>query len=308
MTRSTRIAMLGLVLAGGLLAGCEGAKFENPLDINRLLEKLSPPSGTELATMAFSSPDPDVRRKGVVQLAEKDWALKEPYLEGFAMLAGSDPDPTVRAAAVRALGKAGDPKYAKVLVAMLSDESEMVRWDAAEALNRSPSELAPEKLQEVALNDESHDVRAAAVKALRHYGSAEVFATLFDAMAARNFTVRYQAHQALVEMTRMDKGYERADWPAPAELAARAQPVEGQPMHHRWYDPFGLFEPKPDFRPREYDFGERPWWDWLSVTDPQPADEAPEPAGQDSPWWDPFGLTRRAEPVVPASQPSETGE
>ena len=197
-------------------------------------------SSKELVAMAFDPADADRRREGVVGLSEKRWGRSEQYLHAYAVISKKDPEPSVRCAAVEALGKANDPQYLPDIVAALSDESASVRLQAATVLDRTPGDIAVEPLQKHAISDSSVDVRMWSAKALRHYRQKPVLATLVRCLADESFGVCYKAHEALVELTGRDLGYEAEDWTAAAageDLLAPAPP-----------DP------------------RRPWWDWFGVT------------------------------------------
>jgi len=226
--------------------------------------RLWPRSGKELAAMAFGSEDPDIRREGVVELSKKSYGLRPLYLDGYAMLVEKDKDASVRCAAVRALGKAGDPNYVPQLAAALSDESEAVRWDAAVALSNVHGPEAVEPLRRAAVSDESAHVRAAAAKALRLYRRGDVVQTLRRCLMDDEFSVRYEAHASLVAIAYSDQGYDPKAW----EQVERKLPE--QPV---W---------------------SRPWWDWFSVTRRGRRDvpAQTQPAKERRPWWDWFSVTR----------------
>jgi hypothetical protein len=123
---------LAAVLTGCSKGGGEGGN----VTLNSMVQKLSGPAPSQLVAWAFDPNDPDRRRQGVVGLSSKDWGLKEPYLKGYAALLKTDKDPLVRAAAVRALGRAQDPNYAPDITRALMDTDVTVRQDAATALDK----------------------------------------------------------------------------------------------------------------------------------------------------------------------------
>ena len=171
--------------------------------------------------MAFDPNDADRRRKGIELLSKKDWGLAEPYLKGYAMLLKTDKDPSVRSVAVRALGKAVATKYLPNVIKAMEDESVTVRWDAVAAFDSivisSPfsadSITALDPLRKHAVSDESVDVRAACAKALRHFHEVPTIRTLKKCLLDEDFSVRYQAHASLVEITGLDLGYVPRNWP-----------------------------------------------------------------------------------------------
>lgn len=228
---------MALLLPVWLTVGC-GGDGDNSLDA-KLKGLLTGGSATDDVRKFADPDDPDRRREGIEGLAERDFGHEEPYLKGYAMALESDPDPLVRCAAARALGQAGDPKYVPALAAALDDENAAVRWDAAVALDDVRGEEAIGPLQRTALRDESVDVRRSCARALRHYRTPRVLHTLSRALDDPSFTVRYEAHRSLVEMTGRDLGYDSYAWAA----------EEGADL---------LAEPPAEPR--------KPWWDWMGVT------------------------------------------
>lgn len=238
------MALLATVLLG--LSGC-GDKAKT---LDEAQRKLFGPPPKELVAMAFDPDDADRRREGIIGLSKKDWGLQEPYLKGYASLLKTDANETVRAAAARALGKARNLAYIDTLVDALFDESEMVRWDAALALDaptfvdRRQSTRALRVLVDASAEDKSPDVRAAAAKVLRNYRRPEAVQALVKGLRDDKFVVRWQAHASLVELSGRDNGMNAADWAGFVnELTAAPTPAAG-----------------------------KPWWDWAGVTNrPQPS-------------------------------------
>jgi len=182
--------------------------------------------------MAFDPNDPDRRREGIIGLSQHDYGLKEPYLEGYATLLRSDRDPLVRAAAVRALGKAQDPNYLPAVTAALSDPSVTVRQDAAAALGSLTGPAATGPLCRAALEDEDKLVRAHCAQALRHYRQQPVYDTLVKCLSDPAFAVRYEAHESLVALGGTDLGYDPRAW-SRAGLPAKQAKGEARPWW-RW--------------------------------------------------------------------------
>src|SRR5688500_8104495 len=77
---------------------------------------------------------PDMRRKGIVKLSDKKWGRQDPYLKQYEQMAKSDPDPSVRAMAIRALNRGRDKRAVAVFVSSLEEKNENVRLEAAKAL------------------------------------------------------------------------------------------------------------------------------------------------------------------------------
>jgi len=250
----TFLALLAAVLTGCSKGGGEGGN----VTLNSMVQKLSGPAPSQLVAWAFDPNDPDRRRQGVVGLSSKDWGLKEPYLKGYAALLKTDKDPLVRAAAVRALGRAQDPNYAPDITRALMDTDVTVRQDAATALDKVHDDNSATSLRNRAISDVDQDVRANSCRALRHHRDIAVVRTLVDCLSDKAFSVRYQAHESLVEIVGKDLGYDPRDWADLADAVALA--------------------------PKAAPPDEAPWWDWMRVTKPgsqpatKPASTAPTAA------------------------------
>lgn len=272
--------ILGALLSCVFLAGC---KEDEPFTVDQAIKNAlgadnAPPA--EVAARVFDESDPDIRRAAIEALMEKSWALRDPYLKRFAMLTNprAEEDPSVRAVAVRALGKAGNTKYQPELIAALDDENPIVRREAATVLQRMPDDRAVIRLQSMAIADPSATVRAPAAVALRHYRSDAVFRTLLRCLSDEDFLVRSSAHESLVFQTGVDKGWDPLAWAGdPDELGREVLP-----------------EPQVRYR-------KRPWWDWMKVTGET---ESIEPEKDNSqPWWDWFGVTDEDNADQPAAEP-----
>jgi HEAT repeat protein len=87
-------------------------------------------------------------------------------LEPLEKALSQDPSPEVRAIAAQGLGYLGQPGSAKVLGRALHDPDQSVRWWAASSLVTVRPDPAVEDLAQAVTQDESADVRRAAVRAL----------------------------------------------------------------------------------------------------------------------------------------------
>lgn len=256
----------GLALLLSALAGCDQANQEDRT-LQGMYKKMVGTSPKQEVAMAFDPNDADNRRVGITKLSNRDYGLKEPYLKGYAAILRNDQEPLVRSVAARALGKAKDPAYLMDLVHALADKDPGVRVDVAVALDSLTGEGAIEALRVHAAQDPAEDVRAHAAKALRHYPRKEVQETLLGCLQDKSFTVRYQAHAALVEMTGRDAGYDPDAWTGLTIVGGASRPETARP----WWDWMGVqkgaggaaggaaaTQPGPT---------SRPWWDWMGTTE-----------------------------------------
>src|SRR5262245_48338718 len=124
---------LALPIALLLLAGCE-ANFRPGTE--SLLDAVNAgPTPREMAEMATNQYDANERYLGVLGLANENFAGEPVYIRLFVDSI-KDPEPSVRAAAVRGLANHGEPVHVPLLVKALSDPDTLVRLEAARGLQR----------------------------------------------------------------------------------------------------------------------------------------------------------------------------
>jgi HEAT repeat protein len=159
------------------------------------------------------SPSADARIRGINGLVARDFGKQPAYTRVYKAVAENDPDPLVRAVAIRALNRSRDRTAVPILIRGLSDANEWVRLESAKALVRLPDPSAiPPLLQTIRRPDETRDVRIAAVDALRHYKNMEVARTLAALLAERDFSIVWQSRRSLRDITRKDFQYDAAKW------------------------------------------------------------------------------------------------
>jgi len=226
-----------LLVSSILCSGCHG-KGKGPVGsfMSTLIEPLRQEDPSEVARNAFNVTDADKRRRAVSLFAAAPFGGDKPYLRLYRMMLGGgitgktvmvgspDPDATVRAAAVKALGLHGTVDDVKIIIPRLDDQVAFVRWEAAEALGQihSPSAIRPllrtvrEKtgLKEGADSDgdQDADVRQACAIALGQYATPAVFDGLVAALDDSNFGVAHAARDSLMTLTGYDMGVEPGDW------------------------------------------------------------------------------------------------
>ena len=230
------------------------------------------PSPAELAKQ-LGDDDPDLRREAIEKLARKKWGRREPYLKLYAAFT-LDESPTVRSAAVRALGRSGATQYAKDVALALKDRESTVRWDAAVALDSLADDGVVGPLSRSAAADSATEVRVAAAAALRHYRRRDVLETLLERLDDPEFAVRFQAGESLEHLTGEEGGTDPAAWRR--ILAAKPDPF-ARPEKKRWWQ---RRRRKPAADKAEAESG-RPWWDWMGVT--RKKEVTPEPPATTAP-------------------------
>jgi hypothetical protein len=165
---------------------------------------------------------PDRRRQGILQLANYRFARTNPiYAKRWDQIA-TEPaaDPTVRAAAIRAMNHARDNRHSQTFVDALGDADAAVRLEAAKALANLPNAAAVPKLIDRLQHDDNQDVRIACADALREYKTPEVARALVGVLPERQFGVAYRARESLILMTGHNFRWDEGAW---LEYFAKAQ-------------------------------------------------------------------------------------
>ena len=133
------------------------------------------------------------------RLGRSDQAVKL-----FTKLAKTDPDPTVRSAAVQALGESGNATAVVPLTEILASEAKaQVRIDAAVALGKVRGPEAVRPLLSQLSKDRVSEVQAASARALGEYRYPGVVQALVAAMLNDDFSIVFEAQQSLEKLTDM---------------------------------------------------------------------------------------------------------
>jgi HEAT repeat protein len=170
---------------------------------------------------------PDARREAVAAIVTQwSWGTQPPYPGYYKKFAQTDPDPTVRAMAIRALNICRDATSTKIFIAGLQDDNELIRLESAKALANIPDPesiggledlltgsrviMAPDGRRNVVA--ESKDVRIAAADALQRYRKLDVARTLVGYLNEQDFGVAWQSRQSLIKLTGQDLQYDESAW------------------------------------------------------------------------------------------------
>ncbi|HVU02958.1 MAG TPA: HEAT repeat domain-containing protein [Polyangiaceae bacterium] len=189
----------------------EMASANSPLDPEmrmeaaRSLSRVETPSKETVTTLKTLRADPEVGLQATYGLGSALYRLKgtDPLLASDARdtlttQLSSATTASEQAAALTALGNAGDPSTLDTVRAYLTSESVEVRAAAAQALRRIPG-FDADQLLAATCSDPAVDVRFSAVDAIRERQSAPVLATALAALAVREseFQVRAKAVSTL---------------------------------------------------------------------------------------------------------------
>ncbi|MEX0775035.1 MAG: HEAT repeat domain-containing protein [Phycisphaeraceae bacterium] len=254
-----RTLALAALLAAALLSGCQSSGSDDESILAPLLKQIDlvPMSPGQAARDAFNRYDADKRRNGVSMLSASPFGGQTPYVNMYRLRA-NDPDATVRAAAIKALGLHGNtqdmPIFLHYLDAVVEPVS-FVRWESALALQKIHSDDAVAPLIK-ATQDLDADVRMAAATALGQYAQARVFQALIGVLDDADYGTVAAAHDSLVTLTGYDFGHDGSLW------LIWAEKNQGKLFEHRQQYVWLPFQ-RP---PRWY---QRPMF-WIDAPPPEP--------------------------------------
>lgn len=208
--RRTRFTLLAAAACGlSLVAGCQQDGGETML--SGIVDPFLPPTPGQAARDAFNVHDPDKRRASIALLSTAPFGGEAPYVRTYRLLV-DDPDATVRAASIKALGMHGTVEDATLIVPRLKDSAAIVRWEAARALQRIHNPVAINPLIEAMRTDEDADVRMAAANALGQYAQGAVFDALVGQLTDPDYAVVQSAVDSLTTLTGHKGGPDPAEW------------------------------------------------------------------------------------------------
>ncbi len=212
---SNRIALLTsiLMIGGMFLTGCDR-------EFNRSIGNMfSDGEGGGLfgqtpkqaAADLFNPYDADRRRRALNLFSVAPFGGAEAYVKAYRNFL-NDPDPTVRAAALRALGNHGIPGDVPTITVFLKEKNQYIRYEAVVALQRLHHKEAVDPLLDTLSDDEEADVRANAALALAQYPTENVYRSLVSALDDRDFFVVSSSIQSLKNLTGQSFGDDIPKW------------------------------------------------------------------------------------------------
>ncbi len=267
LCRLTR-CLSGLFLAGftlGPLTACESSPFAGDDDTPLLVEltrNLAGPTPAQAGRDGFDRQDADKRRRAIALISSADWGGESEYLAVYRLIL-SDPDPTVRAACVAALGRHGQPDDAILIAPQLGADEADLRWETAKALRKLHHGVVVPRLIQTLQSDDDPDTRMAAAEALGQYRRRDVFDALVGALTSPDFGTAHAARRSLTLLTGADAGPEPADWQQLANAKTRTNGdalfADAQPYTYREYvKPPGFLDKAQFWRDPEAEATKRP--------------------------------------------------
>lgn len=211
---SGRPGRVRCIVAAAVLPCCAAGCSTAGQDFNDLGSSIMPKTPQEAARMMIDPYDPDNRREGTVLISNSPFGGADAYVALYRDRVIHERDPLVRAASITALGRYGEPSDAAAIAKCLDDEeNELVRWEAAKALQRihNPA-VVSDLLQTLRTTGENRDVRVAVALALGQYPQDRVFQGLVWALDASALAINAAALESLTVLTGENFDFDALKW------------------------------------------------------------------------------------------------
>jgi HEAT repeat protein len=207
--RVSRVLALSSLLIVLPFAACDSIQS----DVDSFFSDLNPPTPAQAAAWASDLNDPENQRRGLSLLSNAPWGGDEPYVRLYRLYVDEPTDPLVKATALQALGRWGDPKDAGKIADFLASPSSLVRLAAARSLQRLHDPAVADRIW-IRLVDDNEDtlVRVELAIALAQYPGDRAFQALCVALDARELVINLAAADSLRLLTGQDFGIDRRTW------------------------------------------------------------------------------------------------
>jgi hypothetical protein len=197
--RKHRFAPSGLLLLSCLLSGCIDGPFFHLKKLNPYIQKQWQADREKVVVFSERIDELRLLRTQITSMSDQeqvDWITK------LEQILKSETSPEIRRETVLTLEKVHHrPEALTALTSLSKDKNEKVRMALVAALRRSQDELATNTLIAMSSSDPSSNVKLSATRALGSHPSEEVKQFLGSKLDDRNIAMRFQASQALGELT-----------------------------------------------------------------------------------------------------------
>lgn len=182
-------------------------------DVNDFTGSMFPPTPSEAAAWAADNVNPENQRRGIMLLGTASFGGEAIYRQLYVLYIEENTDPLVKAAAVQALSRHGEPANAPLIAQQLTSPFTQVRLAAARGLQRIYNPAVADTIWKQLVNiDEDADVRIELAIALGQYPRDDVFQALCTALDQRELAINLAAADSLRLLTAEDFGLDRAMW------------------------------------------------------------------------------------------------
>ncbi|NBP52363.1 MAG: HEAT repeat domain-containing protein, partial [Actinobacteria bacterium] len=157
------------ILVAAMLASVAGCD-QMSSDFSDASSSIFPPSPAEAGRWAVDDSDPENQRRGVLLLGNSSFGGDPVYINLYRLYIEENSDPVVKATAIQALARHGQPEDAVLVAKQLDSPVEQIRIAAARALQRIHNPAIADQLwKKLIREDESAAVRVELAIALGQY-------------------------------------------------------------------------------------------------------------------------------------------
>ncbi len=183
-------------------------------DLSDFGQGLMPVSPEQASLWMVDPTDPDNRRRGTVLISNSPFGGQDVYVSWYRDSVLEENDPLVKAVAISALGRHGNPDDAvRIAGSLVNDDAFQVRWEAAKALQRlHNAAVVPALIRTLRKDEEESDIRVSAGIALGQYPQDRVFQALVAVLDSPYLSINEAARRALETLTGTDHGLEPEPW------------------------------------------------------------------------------------------------
>lgn len=197
--RKLWFAPSGLLILLLLETGCIDGPFFQLKKLNPYIQNQWQADREKVVVFSERIEELRLLRDQIASMSEQeqlDWTNK------LAGILQSETSPEIRREAVLTLEKVQHrPDALAALIPLAKDKNEKVRMTLVAALRKNQEESATNTLMAMSSSDASNNVKLAATRALGSHKSDSVKQFLGSKLEDRNIAVRFQASQALGELT-----------------------------------------------------------------------------------------------------------
>lgn len=197
--RKLWFAPLGLLTVLLLETGCIDGPFFQLKKLNPYIQNQWKADREKVVVFSERIEELRLLRDQIANMSNEE---QTQWISKLSDIVKNDTSPEIRREAVLALEKVQNrPEALAAITPLAKDKNEKVRMALVAALRRSQDEIATNTLIAMSSSDPSNNVKLSATRALGGHKSEMVQQYLGSKLDDRNIAVRFQASQALGELT-----------------------------------------------------------------------------------------------------------
>lgn len=197
--RKQRFAPWGLLLLPCILSGCIDGPFFHLKKINPYIQEQWQADREKVIVFSERIDELRLLRTQIASMSPQE---QTEWISKLDEILQSETSPEIRRETVLTLEKVQQrPEALAALTPLSKDKSEKVRMALVAALRQNKDQLATNTLIAMSSSDPSNNVKLSATRALGSHPSEEVKLFLGSKLEDRNIAMRFQASQALGELT-----------------------------------------------------------------------------------------------------------